>query len=107
VLISRAVLSVAKPRRFANKVESPWAYVTMDFGFSRCRSRSVPAVFLTASLSSCGLMVGPDYEPPPLADQYREPTGAEVTATTTEPRGWTLGCRAGDEHAEEGHEQKK
>jgi NodT family efflux transporter outer membrane factor (OMF) lipoprotein len=62
----------------------------MHFGFSRCLSSSVSAVFLAASLSSCGFMVGPDYEPPtpPLAEQYREPTGAEVTAATTESRDW-------------------
>jgi len=40
--------------------------------------------------SGCGFMVGPDYEPPapPLAAQYREPTGGEVTTATTEYRDW-------------------
>jgi hypothetical protein len=72
--VSRAALRVANTRRFTNNGRPPWAYVTMHFGFSRCLSSSVPAVFLAASLSSCGFMVGPDYEPPtpPLAEQYRE-----------------------------------
>jgi NodT family efflux transporter outer membrane factor (OMF) lipoprotein len=48
------------------------------------------ATFLASTLAGCGFMVGPDYEPPmpPLAEQYREPTGTEVTAGTTEHRDW-------------------
>jgi NodT family efflux transporter outer membrane factor (OMF) lipoprotein len=45
---------------------------------------------LALSATGCGLMVGPDYEPPepPLANQYREPSGTEVLAASTEYRDW-------------------
>lgn len=52
-------------------------------------------------------MVGPDYEPPqpPLAEQYREPFGTEVTAASSEYRDWwkVFGDAALDALVEQGY----
>jgi NodT family efflux transporter outer membrane factor (OMF) lipoprotein len=56
---------------------------------SRFRVLSV-ATALTTVLSGCGFMVGPDFEPPvpPMSEQFREPSGADVTVASADYRDW-------------------
>jgi len=59
---------------------------------SRWFASAVSLLFGSLSLTAtgCGFIVGPDYAPPdpPLANEYREPSGTEVTAGGAEYRDW-------------------